>query len=48
AEKLEVEITRRPVGKGKPYEGVRELLADLDVLHRSLISNNARVIARGR
>lgn len=48
AEKLEVEITRRPVGKGKPYESVRELQADLDVLHRSLISNNARVIARGR
>lgn len=48
AEKLEVEITRRPVGKGKPYESVRELQADLDVLHRSLISNNAGVIARGR
>ncbi|QOZ54237.1 phosphoenolpyruvate carboxylase [Bradyrhizobium sp. CCBAU 53338] len=48
AEKLEVEITRRPVGKGAPYESVKELQADLDVLHRSLISNNARVIARGR
>ncbi|MGY8665221.1 phosphoenolpyruvate carboxylase [Bradyrhizobium sp. UFLA05-109] len=48
AEKLQVEITRRPVGKGAPYESVRELQADLDVLHRSLISNNARVIARGR
>jgi phosphoenolpyruvate carboxylase len=48
AEKLEVEITRRPVGKGEPYQSVRELQADLDVLHRSLISNNARVIARGR
>jgi len=48
AEALEVEITRRPVGKGKPYESVKELQADLDVLHRSLISNNARVIARGR
>lgn len=48
AEKLEVEITRRPVGKGAPYDSVRELKADLDVLHRSLISNNARVIARGR
>lgn len=48
AEKLEVEITRRPVGEGRPYESVRELQADLDVLHRSLISNNARVIARGR
>jgi phosphoenolpyruvate carboxylase len=48
AEKLEVEITRRPVGKGAPYDSVKELQADLDVLHRSLISNNARVIARGR
>ncbi|MDH2400717.1 phosphoenolpyruvate carboxylase [Bradyrhizobium sp. SSUT18] len=48
AEMLQVEITRRPVGKGAPYENVRELQADLDVLHRSLISNSARVIARGR
>ncbi|TQF27751.1 phosphoenolpyruvate carboxylase [Bradyrhizobium sp. UNPF46] len=48
AEKLRVEITRRPVGKGEPYGSVKELQADLDVLHRSLISNNARVIARGR
>ncbi len=48
AEKLEVEITRRPVGKGAPYDSVKELQADLDVLHRSLIANNARVIARGR
>src|SRR3569623_1020939 len=48
AEALEVEITRRPVGKASPYESVKELQADLDVLHRSLISNNAGVIARGR
>jgi phosphoenolpyruvate carboxylase len=48
AEKLEVEVIRQPVGKVAPYESVRELQADLDVLHRSLISNNARVIARGR
>lgn len=48
AEMLEVEITRRPVGKAAPYASVKELQADLDVLHRSLISNNARVIARGR
>jgi phosphoenolpyruvate carboxylase len=48
AEMLEVEITRRPVGKGAPYDSVTEFKADLDVLHRSLISNNARVIARGR
>ncbi len=48
AEKLRVEITRRPVGKGEPYGSVKEFQGDLDVLHRSLISNNARVIARGR
>jgi phosphoenolpyruvate carboxylase len=48
AEKLQVEITRRPVGEGAPYGSVKELQADLDVLHRSLVSNNARVIARGR
>ncbi|EIG57531.1 phosphoenolpyruvate carboxylase [Bradyrhizobium sp. WSM1253] len=48
AEMLQVEITRRPVGKGAPYDSVGEFKADLDVLHRSLISNNAGVIARGR
>jgi len=48
AEKLEVEITRRPVGEAEPYANVVELQADLDILHRSLIANNARVIARGR
>src|SRR6516162_5760714 len=48
AKKLEVEITRPPVGEGTPYGSVREFQADLDVLHRSLIANNARVIARGR
>src|SRR5262249_1528809 len=44
----DVEVIRQPVGKVAPYANVRELQADLDVLHRSLISNNARVIARGR
>ncbi|MBI5261921.1 MAG: phosphoenolpyruvate carboxylase [Bradyrhizobium sp.] len=48
AEKLQVEITRRPVGEAAPYARVSEFQADLDVLHRSLIANNARVIARGR
>jgi phosphoenolpyruvate carboxylase len=48
AERLEVEIIRRPVGQAEPYTSVRELQTDLDVLDRSLISNNARVIARGR
>jgi len=48
ASKLDVEITRRPVGKAEPYSSVKELQADLDVLDRSLIANNARVVARGR
>src|SRR6201999_578846 len=48
AERLQVEIIRRPVGKGEPYTSVKELQADLDVLDRSLISNHARVISRGR
>src|SRR5215470_3425578 len=48
AKKLEVEVVRRPVGEGAPYGSVKEFQADLDVLDRSLISNNARVISRGR
>jgi len=48
AKKLDVEITRRPVGQAPPYSNVKELQADLDVLDRSLKSNNAHVIARGR
>jgi phosphoenolpyruvate carboxylase len=48
AERLRVEITRRPVGKAEPYTNVNELKADLDVLDRSLIANNSAVIARGR
>ena len=46
--KLEVEITRPPVGKADPYASVTEFKADLDVLDRSLIANNSGVIARGR
>jgi phosphoenolpyruvate carboxylase len=48
AAKLDVEIIRRPVGEAAPYASVRQLQDDLDVLHRSLISNNSQVIARGR
>ncbi len=48
AKKLDVQVVRRPVGEGAPYDGVAEFQADLDVLDRSLIANNARVIARGR
>jgi phosphoenolpyruvate carboxylase len=48
AHKLDVEISRKPVGEAAPYAGVKELQGDLDVLHNSLLANNARVIARGR
>jgi phosphoenolpyruvate carboxylase len=48
AEKLEVQTSRRPVAEAEPYAGALELKADLDVLDRSLIANNSRVIARGR
>jgi phosphoenolpyruvate carboxylase len=47
--KLKIETTRRlPVGEAAPYTNVKEFKADLDVLDRSLIANNSRVIARGR
>jgi phosphoenolpyruvate carboxylase len=48
AVRLDVETTRAPVGQAAAYADVGEFKADLDVLHRSLISNNSRVIARGR
>ncbi len=48
ARKLDVQVVRRPVGEVAPYDSVTELQTDLDVLDRSLIANNARVIARGR
>jgi phosphoenolpyruvate carboxylase len=48
AARLEVETMRPPVGAAAPYASVEEFKADLDVLHRSLISSNSRVIARGR
>jgi phosphoenolpyruvate carboxylase len=48
ARRLDVEITRPPVGEAAPYASVNEFKADLDVLDRSLIANNSGVIARGR
>jgi phosphoenolpyruvate carboxylase len=48
AVRLEVETRRQPVGAAAPYASVKEFKADLDVLDRSLIANNSRVIARGR
>ncbi len=46
--RLEVETTRPPVGAAAPYADVGEFKADLDILYRSLVSNNSGVIARGR
>jgi phosphoenolpyruvate carboxylase len=48
AARLEVETTRPAVGQAAHYANVAEFKADLDILYRSLISNNSRVIARGR
>src|ERR1700676_3918143 len=48
AARLGVETTRPPVGEAAPYADVGEFKADLDILHRSLMSNNSGVIARGR
>ena len=46
--KLDVETRRQPVGAAAPYDSVKDFKADLDILYRSLISNNSGVIARGR
>jgi len=48
ASKLDVETIRPPVGEAAAYASVGEFKADLDILHRSLVSNNSGVIARGR
>ena len=48
AQKLDVETSRAPVGEAAPYTAAKEFKADLDILDRSLIANNSRVIARGR
>jgi phosphoenolpyruvate carboxylase len=48
AAKLEVETSRRPVAEAAPYDTAQQFKADLDILDRSLIANNSRVIARGR
>src|SRR6202041_1444353 len=44
--KLDVETMRQPVGEGAPFAHAGEFKADLDILDRSLIANNSRVIAR--
>ena len=49
AARLEVDaIARAPVGEAAPYASAGEFKSELDILYRSLISNNSRVIARGR
>src|SRR5579872_5475357 len=49
ATRLEVDtMARAPVGEAAPYASVGEFKSELDILYRSLISNNSRVIARGR
>jgi phosphoenolpyruvate carboxylase len=46
--KLDVVTMRQPVGEAAAYANAGEFKADLDILDRSLIANNSRVIARGR
>ena len=48
AARLEVETTRAAVGDAASYANVAEFKADLDIIYRSLMMNNSRVIARGR
>jgi len=48
AARLDVETTRAPVGEAAAYASAGEFKADLDIIYRSLITNNSRVIARGR
>ncbi|HEY0330494.1 MAG TPA: phosphoenolpyruvate carboxylase [Rhodopseudomonas sp.] len=48
AHRLKFDDIRTPVGAADPYSDPRQFKADLDVLHRSLIANQAGVIARGR
>ena len=48
ATRLDVETRRPAVGEAAAYADVAEFKADLDILYRSLISNNSGVIARGR
>lgn len=48
AARLEVETTRAAVGEAEPYASAADFKADLDIIYRSLISNNSGVIARGR
>src|SRR4051812_6268065 len=48
AERLSIKVRRPVVGAAEAYAGAAELKADLDVLHRALVGDNSRAIARGR
>ncbi len=49
AVRLDVDaIPRAPVGEAAPYANAGEFKSELEIIYRSLISNNSRVIARGR
>src|SRR5918993_709277 len=42
------EVPRHAVGQAPPYEGPDAFLSDLDVIHRSLVTNGSAALARGR
>jgi phosphoenolpyruvate carboxylase len=42
------EIERHPVAETAPYASATEFRSDLDVIHRSLVANGSRLLARGR
>ncbi len=42
------EVPRHAVGQAPPYEAPDAFLSDLDVIHRSLVTNGSAALARGR
>ena len=48
AARLEVETSSHRSARPRPMPAPQEFKADLDILDRSLVANNCRVIARGR
>jgi phosphoenolpyruvate carboxylase len=48
AQRLGIDVRRQAVGQAEAYTSAAELKADLDVLHRALVADNSRAIARGR
>ena len=43
-----LEAPRHALGESLPYVAAGEFSADLDILHHSLVTNNSRLLARGR